>query len=324
MSSARQHVDRIAAALEQGSAAARSALLASWSRSFGAHGLDPARSRARGRLDEARIRRRQEAMGAVLPLAIPRLEDLHRLTGGAALLCDRDGIVLARRCAAGDVRDFAAHGIADGADWSEAAQGTNGIGTCLVEMRETLIHRDQHFLAANIGMSCMDAPIFGPDGALLGALDVSSVRPDLSEDTARMIGALVVQAARRIEAEAFRAAHPGCRMVMAPGGEDGALFAVDLSDIVIGATRAARRAAGLPAQGPIQPAPAADLLWRADPAAAAGATPAADLESAERAALLRALARAEGNVSAAARGLGIGRATLYRRMKKLGIRESDL
>ncbi|HMS95554.1 MAG TPA: helix-turn-helix domain-containing protein, partial [Tabrizicola sp.] len=45
------------------------------------------------------------------------------------------------------------------------------------------------------------------------------------------------------------------------------------------------------------------------------------LEGAERAAVIRALTRAEGNVSEAARALGLGRATLYRRMKRLGIDE---
>lgn len=38
--------------------------------------------------------------------------------------------------------------------------------------------------------------------------------------------------------------------------------------------------------------------------------------------MIRALARAEGNVSAAARALGVGRATLYRRMARLGIDEN--
>ncbi|TGN49300.1 sigma-54-dependent Fis family transcriptional regulator, partial [Paracoccus liaowanqingii] len=59
------------------------------------------------------------------------------------------------------------------------------------------------------------------------------------------------------------------------------------------------------------PRPAADLLGRQD-----------DLrgfDKGERAAVIRALARASGNVSAAARALGIGRATLYRRMARLGI-----
>jgi transcriptional regulator of acetoin/glycerol metabolism len=45
----------------------------------------------------------------------------------------------------------------------------------------------------------------------------------------------------------------------------------------------------------------------------------AGLDKAERAAIVRALASADGNVSEAARGLGVGRATLYRRMSRLGI-----
>jgi transcriptional regulator of acetoin/glycerol metabolism len=46
----------------------------------------------------------------------------------------------------------------------------------------------------------------------------------------------------------------------------------------------------------------------------------ADLERAERGALRRALASSGGNVSAAARALGISRATLHRKMRSLGIR----
>ncbi|HHY02853.1 MAG TPA: helix-turn-helix domain-containing protein, partial [Paracoccus sp.] len=36
-------------------------------------------------------------------------------------------------------------------------------------------------------------------------------------------------------------------------------------------------------------------------------------------AVVRALTRSGGNVTAAARALGVGRATLYRRMRRLGI-----
>jgi transcriptional regulator of acetoin/glycerol metabolism len=42
-------------------------------------------------------------------------------------------------------------------------------------------------------------------------------------------------------------------------------------------------------------------------------------EKAERAAVVRALSRSGGNVSQAARSLNIGRATLYRRMGRLGL-----
>ncbi|WP_204314562.1 helix-turn-helix domain-containing protein, partial [Stenotrophomonas maltophilia] len=39
----------------------------------------------------------------------------------------------------------------------------------------------------------------------------------------------------------------------------------------------------------------------------------------ERAFLRRALARADGNATKAAKELGIGRATLYRRMERVGL-----
>jgi len=38
---------------------------------------------------------------------------------------------------------------------------------------------------------------------------------------------------------------------------------------------------------------------------------------------MRALSRSGGNVSEAARALGVGRATLYRRMSRLGIGENE-
>ena len=73
----------------------------------------------------------------------------------------------------------------------------------------------------------------------------------------------------------------------------------------------ARRVFGLDATGALAPRPAADIFSRGDGPSG--------FEKAERAAVIRALARADGNVSQAARQLGMGRATLYRRMKRLGL-----
>ena len=120
--------------------------------------------------------------------------------------------------------------------------------------------------------------------------------------------------ANQIEAAFFRASFPGARIISAQtGGNDDALLlvAVDRDDLAIGANRAARRAYGLEKEGKIRPRPASDLFGREDELTG--------FEKAERAAMIRALARAEGNVSAAARALGVGRATLYRRMQRLGI-----
>lgn len=311
------HADRVLARTRAAGDVSR--LTTSWRRSVLKHGLDPAAPPRTDRLDPAATRDRREALGAFLSVAGPRLDSLYALvcpSGCGVLLTDAGGIVLDRRVSAADAAAFDGWNLAPGCDWSEAAQGTNGIGTCLAEGRQVTIHRDDHFLTSNTGMSCIDAPIHGPDGRLIAALDVSSARADQTAAMNGLLAAMVGQTARQIEQAWFRAAFPGARILVAGDGAGAAdageaLIAVDRDDLAIGATRAARRMLGLPKTGPIKPAPVVDLLGRDDQMSG--------FDRAERAAVARALARADGNVSAAARALGIGRATLYRRMARLGL-----
>ena len=310
------HVDRVVSAVQSGSASARSALAASWWRSLERHGLNPAEQRAPERLSDSDFRDQQQRLEHFLMVAAPKLDQLFGLVGQSGcgvLLTDENGIVLDRRFSDGDSAVFESWGLALGADWSEASEGTNGIGTCLAEKRQVTIHRDEHFFARNIGMSCMDAPIFGPDGRIVAALDVSSARADQTEVFNRVIAATVAQTAQKIEADFFRASFAKARILVADfdDGDASALLAVDQDDIVIGATRSARQVFGMAATGEIKPRPASDLFGRGDGPLG--------FEKAERAAVVWALTRAGGNVSEAARALGIGRATLYRRMKRLGI-----
>ena len=102
---------------------------------------------------------------------------------------------------------------------------------------------------------------------------------------------------------------------MTPAGErtGASLVAVDSDDLVVGATRAARLTLGLNAQRLARPIPAADLIGRTR-AEGDG------VDAAERAALHRALARAGGNVSRAAKELDMSRSTLHRKMKQFGLR----
>lgn len=310
------HADLVIETVQSPSAAAVSRLAASWRRSLLNHGLDPAKQHAPDRVDAATLRSRRSALERFMTIAAPKLDHLFGLVGNSGccvLLTDRDGIVLDQRSTDADASVFQNWGLWSGGVWSEAAEGTNGIGTCLAEQRQVVIHRSEHFLARNTMMSCMDAPIYGADGKILAALDVSSCRSDQTEAFTRLIAATVSQAARQIETDNFRASFPGARIIDAAGHEteSATLLAVDDDDLVIGATRAARRAFGLGSEGAIRPRPASDILGRAE-----GPT---GFEKAERAALVRAIARAEGNLSAAARALGIGRATLYRRMKNLDL-----
>jgi len=281
------------------------------------HGLDPAELPAQDCQEMAGINLRRERLGRVMMIAAPMLDRLFELVGNSGcgiVLTDSEGVVLDHRFSDADQSAFYGWGLGLGADWSESSEGTNGIGTCLVENRPVIIHRAEHFMARNTEMSCIDAPIYGAKGEIIAALDVSSARADQTQAINGLISEMVLQTARKIEADNFRDRFHKERIVVADRDDTGSmmLFAVDQDDIVVGATRGARKAYGMPLEGKIAPVPGTDLFGRRD----AGSS---GFERAERAAVVRALVRAGNNVSGAARSLGVSRATLYRRMKRLGI-----
>jgi transcriptional regulator of acetoin/glycerol metabolism len=310
-----QHADRVNAIVRDPSACGRSVVYASWSRSLTRYGLDPRDTRPPRMLTEPELRGARQKVEPLLAAASGTLDRLFQAvgnTGCCVLLTDRNGVPVDRRGVCADDDTFYRWGLWTGAVWSEASEGTNGIGTCLAEERALTIHREQHFHARNTGLSCTVAPIYDHEGRIAAALDVSSCRADLTADFVGLIAASVVDAARRIEARHFRGAFAGARIVLAPDTEwgAGALLAIDRDDLIVGATHAARTACGITDARLAASLPADDIL-------SAGGAAGEDLAAAERGVVQRALARARGNVSQAARTLGISRATLHRKMHRL-------
>lgn len=312
-----EHASLIRQALDDEGAGARSALAASWRRSVTLYGLDPSEHGAVETITEQQLREARQAMEPMTRAAEGVLDRLFLAVGGVGccvLLTNAEGVPMERRGAAADDDTFHRWGLWPGAVWSEAVEGTNGIGTALAEHRAVTIHREQHFHARNTGLSCITHPIHDHMGRLAGALDVSSCRADATEAILGLISAAVADAARAIEAQTFRQAFADARIVLAGGASErnaAALLAVDRDDLVIGATRAARLSLSITDERIAAQLPASDLL-----------TPGGaeiDLLEAERGAVRRALARTGGNVSAAARALGVSRATLHRKLHRLGL-----
>jgi len=319
VNSTAHHADRIQAAIAS-NGAAKSALIASWRRSSSLHGLDPTVRKPPGRLADSELAQARHEIEPLIQVAQSSLDRLFLAVGGAGccvLLADRRGIPVERRGSPGDDETFCSWGLWPGTDWSEQTEGTNGIGTCLVEQRAVTIHCDQHFLTRNTLLSCTAAPVYDHEGHVIAALDISSCRADQTESFINLIAMAANDAAARIEAEYFRLAYPQARILVVPAADKAAraMIAVDADDLVIGATRGARQALGI-SQACLQKSlPAADLLGTSRKGTE-------NLATAERGVLQRALARADGNVTAAAGALGMSRATFYRKLQRLELQRA--
>ncbi len=309
------HANAVLATVRSPGHAATSEIAASWRRSALHHKIDPAATVERDIIEQKRLADLREMNGFLLAVAEPILDHLYRAVGRSGcgvVLSDAEGTILDQRIGPADRAVFEAAGLVPGASWAEAHEGTNGIGTCLYEKKPVIVFRHQHFAARNIGLSCADAPIYDPSGRLAGAIDVSTCRTDHGTETVEIIAALVADCARRVERDLFCRHFSSARIIfLSDDPHSGTvLLAADRDDLLIGATRDARRRFNLGTELVAGVQSINHVL---------GDNSVAGFNDGDRAVLRQALANANGNASKAAALLGIGRATLYRRMARAGL-----
>ena len=219
----------------------------SWLRSAKAHGVDPGSRETPRILTSSELRNSQEASSLLIDVARVELDNLYKIVRPSRyviLLCDKNGLVIAHRGEESEAAQFRRWGTWLGGVWSEEAEGTNGIGTCLAELRPVTVHLAQHFRSRHIHMSCSGAPIFAGNGEILGVLDVSSIDPTLSEHAHALTGALTVAIARAIEERLFRKQfRRNWIIVVGSPHEFGSpmLIAIDRDQCITGLDRNARR-----------------------------------------------------------------------------------
>ncbi|WP_279463488.1 sigma-54-dependent Fis family transcriptional regulator [Aeromonas dhakensis] len=151
------------------------------------------------------------------------------------LLCDGEGAILA---ASGD-DGFARHAervfLRSGARWGEASKGTNAIGTALAEQSEVQVLGNQHFFAQHSFLSCSACPLLGPDGQLLGVLDIST---DAAHHGGDMLGTVRLLA-MTLE-NALLACQPGWLVDLEPQSLWSARLLLGEEGELLGANRAGR------------------------------------------------------------------------------------
>jgi transcriptional regulator of acetoin/glycerol metabolism len=291
------------------------------------------------------MRRTAEANHLLVHAARPVLEQLGRAIASTryfAILTNQDGMVVDAHGPIDRTDPRAALITRIGVDLSERSVGTTAIGAALSELQPVWLHRGEHFFDDTGCYSCAGAPLFGPDGACVGMLDLTGIdaaeRPELKH--------LVAQSARSIE-NALVLARPH-RLVLRLnwpgrllGDDDDGLVCLDAEGWVTGSNSAARQMVpALAARHPAhcselfaqaweplfdeaahaEPAPLDLPLWSGlrlgalAQAAGTTATTRLPLRDVEIALIRKAVQDARGNVMEAARTLGISRATVYRKL----------
>jgi len=223
-------------------------VLHSWQRCLVA-GHEPNRPISFELITRGRIRDIEERNRPLLEVATSEVHELARAVSSGkmiVLLTDASGAVLE---SAGDFNTINPRlklAARKGVDMSEPAIGTNAVGTALVERGPVEIITREHYFESNTVHTCAAAPLFAPDGRLVGSLDISG---DYCPERPNFID-LVVASARAIENRMFDKLR-GALLLAFSAREDllgtpwEAVLAVDPGGRVIGANTLARNLLGM-------------------------------------------------------------------------------
>ncbi|WP_110949117.1 sigma-54-dependent Fis family transcriptional regulator [Pseudomonas bohemica] len=178
------------------------AVTRSWRRCLDQHRLDPASHRAPDVVEQPRLQDHRAPLEHILGVAHWQMNSLHQQIGRdghVVLLTDARGVAIDSVFNDAEQAEFQRAGLWLGSVWSEENEGTNGVGTCLVEQRQVTIRRDEHFRGKHVGLTCSASPIFDSKGQLLAVLNLSSVREEHSLQQHFQAMALTHLSARLIE-----------------------------------------------------------------------------------------------------------------------------
>jgi transcriptional regulator of acetoin/glycerol metabolism len=206
-----EHVNRVRSVVQSRNGPGRigsvNRITQSWIRCLDEYRLDPGTCAEPEVVPPAELRERQERLADVQAVAKVEMANLYQQLAGsgyAIMLTDREGVLLNYFGDPAFTHAASKTGLMPGAVWSERAQGTNGMGTCLFERRPVTVHQDEHYLSRNTGLSCAAAPIFDHDGELVGVLDASGESRLAQQHTLALVSMSVQMIENRVFLHQFR------------------------------------------------------------------------------------------------------------------------
>jgi PAS domain S-box-containing protein len=175
----------------------RQPIVESWKRSLHT-GLDPLDLLAPLEADPVEMRERwaEHPLGSLEHVLLAQLGDVARESRSLIVVSDASGLLLHIEGPDSLRAQAAEMNFVEGARYSEAAAGTNGIGTVLAADRAVQVFASEHFNERHHGWACSGAPVHDPvSRRLLGVVDLSG--PWQKEDPVRL--EFPIAAARALE-----------------------------------------------------------------------------------------------------------------------------
>lgn len=180
-------------------------------------------------------------------MVILRLAKAVKGTGYNIALTDNSGMCIANGPAE-DKRHMMFRAFLPGVDLSEQAIGTNAMSAAMTEGRVLGIFGQEHFFMQNQHLQCVAAPVFGPEGTLLGSIDISRDAPSVGPQFGAV--SLMLDSAAAIEASLLLQIPAHLIVCLnwhteALGRTSGALIAFGADGEILATNRAARQLCGI-------------------------------------------------------------------------------
>ncbi|MGC9268604.1 sigma-54-dependent Fis family transcriptional regulator, partial [Acidiphilium sp.] len=167
----------------------------SWQRCLAA-GLDPTAAPRIETIGADRLRHARAQREMVHRLASAELRALYQQIAGSnfmVALAAPDGLLLDAIADPSFASEAHAAAIQPGTLWDESHCGTNALGTTIATGTAQSIHGGEHFFRRHNAITCVAAPVFGPDGALACVLDASSDCRSRQSHTRALVGMAAIQ-----------------------------------------------------------------------------------------------------------------------------------
>lgn len=140
------------------------------------------------------LKERLQSSQHLIKIARPFIHNLYGFVKGSGfqiVLADSNGYVLE---VIGDpeiVKKTRQVQLCPGGEWSEPLKGTNAIGTAIVEKKPLQIFAREHFCQPHHFLASAASPIFDPEGAMVGVLDITGDYKSFNSNTLSIVVAAV-------------------------------------------------------------------------------------------------------------------------------------